>query len=54
LSQRYSGTIPALASTLLIITQVIDLKVFFTTKEKLAQALLNDFTLVRITAPALS
>jgi hypothetical protein len=54
LSQRYSGTLPALPSTLLIITQAIDLKAFLLSHKKLAQALLNDFTLVRITAPALS
>jgi hypothetical protein len=54
LSQRYSGTIPALASTTLIISQDIDLKVIFTNKKKLAQALLNDFTLVRTSVPALS
>jgi hypothetical protein len=44
LSQRYSGALPARPSTLLIITQAIDLKAFLMSQKKLAQALLNDFT----------
>ncbi|RKS28261.1 outer membrane putative beta-barrel porin/alpha-amylase [Pseudomonas sp. WPR_5_2] len=44
LSQRYSGTNPALASTTSNVIHIIDLYEVFHQTEKLAQALLNDIT----------